>query len=222
MGVKITFLGHAAFLLDDGNTKLLTDPMLTGNDKCPVSAEEVEADYLLVTHGHSDHTGDSLAISKRTKAPVVCTVDLAEGYYTPEGVETIQGNMGGTIKLPFGAVKFINAIHGSGIPGCLSCGFLITIGGKKIYFAGDTALMSDMAFLADEEIDLALLPIGDTFTMGPKDALKAVKLIQPKLVVPMHYNTFPPIVQDADAFAASVEQAGFACKVLGLGDSLEI
>lgn len=124
--------------------------------------------------------------------------------------------------MPFGSAKFFQAIHGSGVPGCLSCGFIFEMGGKKIYHAGDTALMTDMALLADEDIDVALLPIGDVFTMGPADALRAVKMIRPKLTVPMHYDTFPPIAQDPEAFAAAVQAAGFQAKVLRPGEVLSI
>jgi len=220
--MKITFLGHACFLMDDGGHKILTDPFLTGNGLAAATADEVETDMIFVTHGHGDHVGDTEAIAKRTGAPVCCTVDLAEGVFVPAGLETIQGNMGGTLPMPFGSVKFINAIHGSGVPGCLACGFLFEIGGKKIYHAGDTALTSDMAFLAEEEIDVALLPIGDVFTMGPKDALRAVQMIRPKMVIPMHYNTFPPIAQDAQNFAEKVREAGVEAKVLKPGESLEL
>ena len=218
--MELTFLGHACFLLDDGSCKVLTDPFLTGNGLAAASADQVEADFIFVTHGHGDHTGDAEAIAKRTDATVCCTVDLAEGVFGPAGVKTQVGNLGGKIPMPFGSAKFFQAIHGSGVPGCLTCGFIFEMGGKKIYHAGDTALMSDMALLADEEIDVALLPIGDVFTMGPEDALRAVKMIRPKLVVPMHYNTFPPIAQDPEAFAASVRAAGFQAQVLRPGESL--
>ena len=220
--MELTFLGHACFLLDDGSCKVLTDPFLTGNGLAAASADQVEADFIFVTHGHGDHTGDAEAVAKRTDATVCCTVDLAEGVFGPAGVKTQVGNLGGRIPMPFGSAKFFQAIHGSGVPGCLTCGFIFEMGGKKIYHAGDTALMSDMALLADEEIDVALLPIGDVFTMGPEDALRAVKMIRPKLVVPMHYNTFPPIAQDAEAFAAAVRKAGFQAKVLRPGESLSI
>lgn len=218
--MELTFLGHACFLLDDGSCKVLTDPFLTGNGLAAASADQVEADFIFVTHGHGDHTGDAEAIAKRTDATVCCTVDLAEGVFGPAGVKTQVGNLGGRIPMPFGSAKFFQAIHGSGVPGCLTCGFIFEMGGRKIYHAGDTALMSDMALLADEEIDVALLPIGDVFTMGPEDALRAVKMIRPKLVVPMHYNTFPPIAQDPEAFAASVRAAGFQAQVLRPGESL--
>ena len=218
--MELTFLGHACFLLDDGSCKVLTDPFLTGNGLAAASADQVEADFIFVTHGHGDHTGDAEAIAKRTDATVCCTVDLAEGVFGPAGVKTQVGNLGGKIPMPFGSAKFFQAIHGSGAPGCLTCGFIFEMGGRKIYHAGDTALMSDMALLADEEIDVALLPIGDVFTMGPEDALRAVKMIRPKLVVPMHYNTFPPIAQDPEVFAASVRAAGFQAQVLRPGESL--
>ena len=218
--MELTFLGHACFLLDDGSCKVLTDPFLTGNGLAAASADQVEADFIFVTHGHGDHTGDAEAIAKRTDATVCCTVDLAEGVFGPAGVKTQVGNLGGRIPMPFGSAKFFQAIHGSGVPGCLTCGFIFEMGGRKIYHAGDTALMSDMALLADEEIDVALLPIGDVFTMGPEDALRAVKMIRPKLAVPMHYNTFPPIAQDPEAFAASVRAAGFQAQVLRPGESL--
>ncbi len=220
--MEVKFLGHACFLLDDGTTKVLTDPFLTGNPLAAVSAGEVNADMLFVTHGHSDHTGDAVDIARRTGAVVCCTVDLAEAVFRPAGIPTLEGNLGGWVSTPFGRVKFIAAIHGSGVPGCLSCGFLFEMGGKRIYHAGDTALTSDMALLAEEHVDAALLPIGDVFTMGPEDAVRAVKLIRPGVTVPMHYNTFPPIVQDPAAFAAAVEDAGFRARVLSPGEALTL
>lgn len=146
--MELKFLGHACFLLDDGTCKVLTDPFLTGNALAAADARQVDADFIFVTHGHGDHTGDAEAIARRTGATVCCTVDLAEGVFGPAGVKTQVGNLGGTIAMPFGSTKFFQAIHGSGAAGCLSCGFIFTIGGKKIYHAGDTALMSDMALLA--------------------------------------------------------------------------
>ena len=219
--MQLQFLGHACFLLTDGTCRVLTDPFLTGNPLAAISADQVAADFIFVTHGHSDHTGDAVAIARRTGATVCCTVDLADGLFGPAGVKVQVGNLGGRLPMPFGSAKFFQAIHGSGVPGCLSCGFIFEMEGKKIYHAGDTALMSDMALLAEENIDVALLPIGDVFTMGPEDALRAVKMIRPKLVVPMHYNTFPPIVQDAVAFASAVQEAGFQARVLRPGEILQ-
>ena len=176
--MELQFLGHACFLLDDGSYKVLTDPFLSGTGQTAL-AETVEPDFIFVTHGHGDHVGDAVEISKRTGAPVCCTVDL-------------------------------------------SCGFIFEMGGKKIYHAGDTALMTDMALLEDAHIDVALLPIGDFYTMGPADALRAVKMIKPGLTIPMHYNTFPPIAQDPAAFAAACEAAGFQAKVLQPGETLTV
>ena len=220
--MKLTFLGHSCFLLDDGTHKLLTDPFLTGNPLAAVSADQVEADYIFVTHGHGDHLGDAVDIARRTGAPVCCTADLGSAIFTPAGVETIQGNLGGRIKLPFGSFKFTPAIHGSGVPGCLSCGFLFEVGGRKIYHAGDTSLTCDLTLLAPEHIDVALLPIGDVYTMGPEDALRAAEMIAPQMVVPMHYDTMPPLRQDAQAFAGTVRDKGMQCCVLKPGESLEL
>ena len=204
--MELQFLGHACFLLDDGSYKVLTDPFLSGTGQTAL-AETVEPDFIFVTHGHGDHVGDAVEISKRTGAPVCCTVDLGEGVFGPAGVDFQAGNLGGTMPMPFGSAKIFQAIHGSGVAGCLSCGFIFEMGGKKIYHAGDTALMTDMALLEDAHIDVALLPIGDFYTMGPADALRAVKMIKPGLTIPMHYNTFPPIAQDPAAFAAACEAA---------------
>ena len=220
--MKIKFLGHACFLLDDGAHKVLTDPFLTGTGLAAAKAEEVEADFLFVTHAHSDHTGDAAEIAKRTGAPVCCTVDLADAVFGPAGLSVMVGNIGGRIPTAFGSAKMVSAIHGSGVPGGLACGFVFDMGGKRIYHAGDTALTSDMAFLAEENIDVALLPIGDLFTMGPKDALRAVEMIKPKLVIPMHYNTFPPITQDADAFVEQVRKLGVEARALKPGEELEV
>lgn len=220
--MKIQFLGHACFLLDDGAHKALVDPYLTGNPLAAVSANEVEADMIFVTHGHGDHVGDAVSIARRTGAQVCCPIELGEAVFVPAGISVVSGNLGGWTKTPFGRVKLTAAIHGSGVAGGLACGFLFEMGGKKIYHAGDTALTSDMALLAAEGIDVALLPIGDFYTMGPEDALRAVEMIRPGLTIPMHFNTMPPIVQDGNAFAAAVQAAGYPAKVLQPGETLEL
>lgn len=220
--MKIQFLGHACFLLDDGAHKALVDPYLTGNPLAAVSANEVEADMIFVTHGHGDHVGDAVSIARRTGAQVCCPIELGEAVFVPAGISVVSGNLGGWTKTPFGRVKLTAAIHGSGVAGGLACGFLFEMGGKKIYHAGDTALTSDMALLAAEGIDVALLPIGDFYTMGPEDALRAVEMIRPGLTIPMHFNTMPPIVQDGDAFASAVQADGFPAKVLQPGETLEL
>ena len=219
--MELRFLGHACFLLDDGARKVLTDPFLSGAGQ-PDWAEQVRPDYLFVTHGHGDHVGDAVAIARRTGAQVCCTADLADAVFGPAGVTCIAGNLGGTVRLPFGSAKFIQALHGGGAAGCPACGFLFEIGGRTIYHAGDTALTLDMALLEDAHIDAALLPIGDFYTMGPADALRAVKLIKPKLTIPMHYDTFPAIVQDPAAFAASCRAEGYEARVLRPGESLTL
>ena len=182
--MELQFLGHACFLLDDGSYKVLTDPFLSGTGQTEL-ANTIRPDFIFVTHGHGDHVGDAVEIAKRTGAAVCCTVDLAEAVFAPAGVRTLAGNLGGTMTMPFGSAKIFQAIHGSGVAGCLSSGFIFEMGGRRIYHAGDTALMADMALLADEALDAALLPIGDFFTMGPADALRAVKMIRPKLTIPI-------------------------------------
>lgn len=210
--LKIEFLGHSCFCLEDSSVKILIDPFLTGNTLASKIADQVEVDYIFVTHGHGDHLGDTCAIARRTGATVFAVVEIAEGPMAAEGIKVAMGNIGGKQKTPFGSVKFVPAAHGSGVPGALACGYVFEIDGKKIYHAGDTALISDMQFLADEKIDVALLPIGDFFTMGPEDAVKATKLIAPEYVIPMHYNTFPVIQQNPNDFKNAVENEG-KCKV---------
>ena len=219
--MELQFLGHACFLLDDGACRVLTDPFLSGAGH-PDWAEQVRPDYIFVTHGHGDHVGDAAAIAQRTGAQVCCTADLADAVFGPAGVDCIAGNLGGTVRLPFGTAKFIQALHGGGAAGCPACGFLFEMGGKTIYHAGDTALTMDMALLEDAHIDAALLPIGDFYTMGPADALRAVKLIKPKLTVPMHYDTFPAIAQDPAAFAAACRAEGYEAKVLQPGETFSL
>jgi len=216
MSLEVRYLGHSCFLLDDGKYKLLTDPYLSGNDLAAVSADEVSADFILVSHEHHDHVGDSVRIAKNCASEICCPADL-KGLFESKHLKVTAGNIGGRVKMPFGAIKYFQAQHG-----CIACGFVIDFGGRRVYFAGDTALMSDMALLADEGIDLALLPIGDYYTMGPEDALRAVRLIKPRLTVPMHFDTFPRIAQDADTFAESVNKAGFEAKHLRIGESLRI
>lgn len=220
--VTIKYLGHACFWLDDGTYKVLVDPFLTGNPLAECSADDVQADFIFVTHGHGDHVGDAAAIAKRTGAVVCTTVDLVDAMFSDGSVETVCGNIGGTVSFPFGSARYFQAIHGSGAPGTVSCGFVFEIGGKKIYHAGDTALMMDMQLLEEDKLDAALLPIGDFYTMGPRDALRAAKMIRAATVIPMHYDTFPPIRQDPDAFVEALKEAGLAGRVLKPGMSMEL
>lgn len=218
--MKITYYGHSCFMFDDGKCRVLTDPYISGNPLTRISVDDVSTDYILVSHAHGDHLGDTVDIAGFTGATVISTVELCGQLIQPEGIKNMAGNIGGSLKTPFGSVKYVNAIHGSGIPGGLACGFVVEMGGKKIYFAGDTALTADMALLKDEGIDIALLPIGDYYTMGPADAKRAAEMICPELTIPMHYNTFPVIRQDPDAFAESLREEGLACRVLEIGETL--
>ena len=220
--MTLQFLGHACFLLDDGAHKVLIDPFLTDNALAAAAAGTVKADFIFVTHGHRDHVGDAVAIARRTGARVCCTPEVAEHVFAPAGVAATCGNLGGTLPMPFGSAAFFQALHSSGVPGGTACGFVFEIGGKTVYHAGDTALMQDMALLSERGVDAALLPIGDVFTMGPQEALRAVHLIRPRLTVPMHYDTFPQIAQDPEAFAEAVQAAGFAAKALRPGECLTL
>ncbi|NLW17680.1 MAG: metal-dependent hydrolase [Firmicutes bacterium] len=221
--MKIEYLGHACFLLENPTSRLLIDPFLTGNQLATKKADEVETDYIFVTHGQDDHVGDTISIAKRTGATVIAVVEVVQYLFAPAEIKTLAGNIGGKQKTPFGSFIFVSANHGSGVPGALACGYVFEIGDKKIYHAGDTGLVAEMQFLADEGIDVALLPIGDYYTMGPEDAITAVEMIQPKWVIPMHYNTFPVIQQDPHAFKDAVESRNLCqVKVLNPGEVLEI
>jgi L-ascorbate metabolism protein UlaG (beta-lactamase superfamily) len=208
MTVELTWYGHAAFLLEVDGTKLLIDPFLSDNPSADIDPEEVEADYILISHGHGDHVGDAVAIAKRTGAPVISNFEIVN-WFNGQGIEGHPQHLGGGFQHPFGYLKLTLALHGSGLPdgsyGGNPAGFLLTTAAdQKIYFACDTGLFSDMALIGEAGLDLAVLPIGDNFTMGPDDALRAVKLLNPKHVIPVHYNTFDVIQQDPQAWADRV------------------
>jgi len=210
MSVKATWLSHACFLIESPKARILIDPFLTGNPLAPVKAEAVAADYILVSHGHGDHVGDTVAIAKRTGATVVSNFEI-HNWLAAQGVKHLHPqHIGGGFDYPWGRLKLTHALHGSALPdgsyGGNPCGFLLTLEGRTIYHACDTGLFGDMALIGEEGIDLAILPIGDNFTMGPDDALRAVKLIRPKRAVPIHYDTFEVIRQDPGAWAKRVEQ----------------
>jgi L-ascorbate metabolism protein UlaG (beta-lactamase superfamily) len=227
MTVKITWYSHACFLIETDGTRLLTDPFLTGNPLAPVRADKVEADYILVSHGHGDHVGDAVPIAKRTGATLISNFEI-QNWCVGQGVENAHPqHIGGGYDYPWGRVKLTIAHHGSGLPdgtyGGNPAGFLFYLEGKKIYHACDTGLFYDMKLIGEEGIDLAILPIGDNFTMGPDDALRAVKLIGPAQVVPIHYDTFDVIKQDPHAWARRVESETPAkVVVMKPGDTLEL
>ena len=209
MSYQLTWYGHAALGLETSGFHILVDPYFTGNPSATVRPTEVPADFILITHGHGDHVGDAVAIAKRTGALVISNAEISS-WMSKQGVKAHGQHLGGGHQHPFGYLKLTFALHGSALPDGSNGGnpaglLLTTLDGKKLYFAGDTGLFGDMALIGEEGLDLAVLPIGDNYTMGPADALRAVKLLKPAHVIPIHYNTFDLIAQDANAWAAQVQ-----------------
>ncbi len=227
MSFTYTWYGHGTGGLEVAGHQILVDPYFTDNPAASTSAESVSADYILVSHGHGDHIADAYAIAKRTGALVISNFEIAT-WLGNQGVNTHGQHLGGGYKHPFGYLKLTLALHGSGLPdgsyGGNPAGFLLTTdAGEKIYLACDTGLFGDMSLIGDEGLDLAVLPIGDNFTMGPADALTAVKLLRPKNVVPVHYNTWPLIEQNPQSWADSVRaETDSAVHVMNPGDSLDL
>ena len=210
MPAILTYFGHAALGFDIGSYHILVDPYFTDNPSTTMSPETVPAEFILVTHGHGDHLGDTVAIARRTDALVISNGPICS-WLRKQGIKVHNQQIGGGHQHPFGYLKPTFAVHGSTLPdgsdGGNACGFLLTTGeGRKIYIAGDTGLFGDMRLIGEEGIDLAVLPIGDNYTMGPADALRAVKMLQPKHVIPYHYSTFDLIRQDPVAWASQVEK----------------
>jgi L-ascorbate metabolism protein UlaG (beta-lactamase superfamily) len=228
MSTQLTWLGHGTWLIDTGSSRILLDPFLDDSPTAPIKAADVECDYILVSHGHFDHVADLVAVAKRTGATVVSNFEICQ-WCEAQGVEKTEPmNTGGAIQLAFGTVKSTWAQHSSALPdgsnGGNPGGFLLTFAdGKKVYFACDTALFSDMQLIGAGSLDLAVLPIGDRFTMGPEDAVAATKLLAPQRVAAAHYNTWPPIEQNVAAWAEQIRtETDAEPVVIEPGEAIEI
>lgn len=224
--MKIKFLGHSCFYVEDGDFKALIDPFLTNNPKAVMNPDEFsKLTHIFVTHGHGDHIGDSISIAKKNNCTVITNHEISK-YLIENEVTTHAMHIGGRTKFDFGVVKMTPALHGSGIEtengivcGGNPCGFVIEINGEKLYHGGDTGLTLDMKLLEVENIDVALLPIGGNFTMDVEDAVRAVEFINPKKVVPMHYDTFPIIETSPQTFKNDVKNAEVV--IMNPGDELK-
>lgn len=227
--VKIKYLGHSAFYIESNKIKALIDPFLN-SPVSPIKADDItELDYIFVTHGHGDHIGSTTELAQKTGATVITCFEL-QTFFETKGIKTEGMNIGGRYKFPFGTVKMTPAWHGSSIPsdnpngtqcyGGIACGYVIELDGKKIYHAGDTGLTVEMTLLEYEKIDIAMLPIGGYFTMDPEDALRAIQMIKPRLVIPMHYNTFPLIRQDGEEFKKQAEKNNYAVELMHPGTEI--
>ncbi len=229
MSLKLTWLSHSTWLLEQGAYRLLIDPFFTDNPAATIASEDVQQiSDILITHGHFDHVADAATIAQRCQATIVANFEIAQWFQTQHEIDRLEMmNLGGSIDLPIGRLTMVPALHSSTLPDGTAAGtaagyLLHASAGTKIYFAGDTALFSDMKLYA-HGVDVAVLPIGDRFTMGPGDSIKAIQMIEPKRVLPAHYDTWPPITQDAQAWAERVrDQTTAQPIILGVGETVEI
>jgi len=226
--VKVTFVGHSCFLLDNGTHKLLIDPFITGNPVAKITEPQKKVDFILVSHGHGDHLGDAIGLAKKSDAMIISNYEIAT-FCGSQGVKkTHPLHIGGGNKFPFGSLKLTIAHHGSSLGdtyqyGGSPAGFIIRTDGKVIYHAGDTGLFLDMKLIGElDKIDLALLPIGGNFTMDKSDAVKAVEFLRPKKVIPMHYNTFDLIATDPEDFVGKIKPLGSEGIILKAGESYNL
>ena len=222
---KITFLGHSAFYMEGEKGKLVIDPFLTGNPVAQIKPEDLKVDFVLLTHGHGDHIGDAVDIAKANNATIIAPFELAN-YCADQGANVHPMHIGGARQFPFGKVKLTIAHHGSAAPNGTytgnPCGFLITMDGKTFYHSGDTGLFYDMKLIGEmNSIDVAVLPIGDNFTMGVDDAVKATEFLKPKMVIPMHFKTFDVIDVEPGDFVSKVKALGFNSEILAVNGNYE-
>ena len=226
MAVKVTWYGHACFLIESGKTRIFIDPFISGNPLSPIKSDEIEPDYILVSHGHGDHLGDTVAIAKRTGATVISNFEI-QNWLTGQGVQNVHPlHIGGGFNFPWGRVKLTIAHHGSMLPdgsyGGNSAGFLLYIDGKKIYHACDTGLFYDMKLIGEEGIDLAILPIGDNFTMGIESAVIASDFVECNRVLGYHYDTFGYIVIDHKKAKQAFKGKGKELILLPIGGEITV
>lgn len=226
--MQLTYYGHACFAVDIDGARLLFDPFISPNPLAAgIDVEAIAADYVLVSHGHGDHVADVAAITKRTGATLLSNYEIVQ-WFAGQGVTKGHGmNFGGSVRLPFGRVKFVTAVHSStlpdGTPGGNPGGFVVTGGGTTFYYAGDTALTYDMKLIAEAcAVDVAVLPIGDTFTMDAADAARAAEFVGTKTVVGVHYDTFPPIAIDHDAARAAFAARGITLLLPAIGETVAL
>ena len=224
--VKFSYYGHAAFLLDDGTNRVLVDPFLTGNPTASIAANEAACDFILLTHAHGDHLGDAPSIAARTGAAIVAipeVISVCEGQACAE-IRSHPMNIGGSLDLPFGKVRMTFAQHSAGVAGGIACGFVIYIGGKVVYYSGDTALFSDMQLIGRKDaIDYAVLPIGDNYTMGLEDAAMAAQWLNASHVIPIHYDTWPIIAQEVNHYKEVTEAMTRArVNIVAPGETIEL
>ncbi|MCB2203665.1 metal-dependent hydrolase [bacterium] len=224
--MNITYLSHSSFLLEDGTHTVVIDPFLTGNPNAPMKAEDIDAQFVVLTHAHGDHIGDAFEIAKRCDALVIAVNELAN-FAAENGARAHNMHIGGAYTFPFGRLKFTIAHHGSSSPDGRymgePAGVVITMGGKTVYHTGDTGLFLDMQLIGQRDaIDCMIAPIGDNFTMGIDDAVKAVEFAKPGLAIPIHYNTFPVIEADPQEFRSKVEASGHQARVLDFGERYEL